>query len=105
MTKGPGKLEVIEDIIDDILVTLTPREQRVIQMRFGFEDGRLWTLKEVGKEFGVTGSAIRLWEAKALRRLRHPSRSRPLRSLISSGQQLSAPYHDLMKVVFGELST
>jgi RNA polymerase sigma factor (sigma-70 family) len=105
MTKESGKLEIIEDIIDDILATLTPREQRVIQMRFGFEDGRLWTLKEVSKEFGVTGATIRLWEARALRKLRHPSRSRPLRSLISSGQQLSAPYYNLMKSVFGELLT
>jgi len=61
-----------------LLDTLTPREQRVLQLRFGLEDGRSRTLEDVGKEFNVTRERIRQIEAKALRRLRHPSRSRKL---------------------------
>ena len=68
--------------IDDVLGTLTPREQRVLQLRFGLEDGRARTLEEVGKEFGVTRERIRQIEAKALRKLRHPSRSRKLKDYL-----------------------
>ncbi len=63
----------------DILHTLTPREERVIKLRYGLEDGRSRTLEEVGKEFNVTRERIRQIEAKALRKLRHPSRSKKLR--------------------------
>jgi len=70
--------QLLKEQIDDVLGTLTPREQRVLQLRFGLEDGRSRTLEEVGKEFNVTRERIRQIEAKALRKLRHPSRSRRL---------------------------
>ena len=63
-------------------MTLTAREQRVLQLRFGLEDGRSRTLEEVGLEFSVTRERIRQIEAKALRKLRHPSRSRKLRDYL-----------------------
>ena len=63
----------------DVLSTLTPREEKVLKLRFGIEDGRTRTLEEVGKEFDVTRERIRQIEAKALRKLRHPSRSKKLR--------------------------
>ena len=62
-----------------VLSTLTPREEMVLKLRFGLEDGRQRTLEEVGKEFKVTRERIRQIEAKALRKLRHPSRSRKLK--------------------------
>lgn len=65
-----------------ILETLTPREQKVLQMRFGIKDGRPRTLEEVGKEFDVTRERIRQIEAKALRKLRHPSRSKKLKDYL-----------------------
>ena len=63
----------------DVLGTLTPREEKVLKLRFGIEDGRTRTLEEVGKEFNVTRERIRQIEAKALRKLRHPSRARMLK--------------------------
>ncbi len=66
-----------------ILRTLSPREERVIRMRFGLEDGSEHTLEEVGRDFQVTRERIRQIEAKALRKLRHPSRSRQLRPFVS----------------------
>src|SRR4030042_602102 len=71
--------QLLKEQIEDVLDTLTPREQRVLQLRFGLEDGRSRTLDEVGKEFNVTRERIRQIEAKALRKLRHPSRSRKLK--------------------------
>ena len=65
-----------------VLSTLTLREQRVLQLRFGLEDGRCRTLEECGLEFSVTRERVRQIEAKALRRLRHPSRSRQLRGYL-----------------------
>ena len=65
-----------------VLSTLTPREEMVLKLRFGLEDGRARTLAEVGKEFKVTRERIRQIEAKALRKLRHPSRSRKLKDSI-----------------------
>ncbi|MEE8598387.1 MAG: sigma-70 family RNA polymerase sigma factor, partial [Dehalococcoidales bacterium] len=67
---------------DEVLSSFTPREQRVLQLRFGLEDGRSRTLEEVGKEFNVTRERIRQIEAKALRKLRHPSRSRKLKDYL-----------------------
>ena len=60
----------------EVLSTLTPREEQVLKLRFGIEDGRTRTLEEVGKQFHVTRERIRQIEAKALRKLRHPSRSK-----------------------------
>ena len=62
--------------------TLTPREKKVLELRFGLEDGRNRTLEEVGKEFNVTRERIRQIEAKALRKLRHPSRSKRLKDFL-----------------------
>ena len=67
----------------DVLNTLTPREEKVLKLRFGIEDGRTRTLEEVGKEFNVTRERIRQIEAKALRKLRHPSRSKKLKDFLN----------------------
>ncbi len=74
--------QLLKEQIDDVLSSLTPRERRVLRLRFGLEDGRSRTLEEVGKEFNVTRERIRQIEAKALRKLRHPSRSRRLRDYL-----------------------
>ena len=74
--------QLLKEQIDSVLSTLTPRERRVLQLRFGLEDGRSRTLEEVGKEFNVTRERIRQIEAKALRKLRHPSRSRKLKDYL-----------------------
>ena len=66
----------------EVLETLTDREQKVIRLRFGLDDGRARTLEEVGREFHVTRERIRQIEAKALRKLRHPSRSRRLKDYL-----------------------
>jgi RNA polymerase primary sigma factor len=67
--------------VEDVLATLTPRERRVVELRFGLEGDKLFTLSEIGAELGVTRERIRQIETKALRKLRHPSRSRRLREL------------------------
>ena len=64
--------------------TLTPREAKVLKLRFGLQDGRMRTLEEVGKEFDVTRERIRQIEAKALRKLRHPSRSKRLKDFMNT---------------------
>ena len=74
--------QLLREQIDGVLSSLTPREQRVLQLRFGLEDGRSRTLEEVGKEFNVTRERIRQIEAKALRKLRHPTRSRKLKDYL-----------------------
>ena len=66
----------------EVLETLTEREQKVLKLRFGLEDGRPRTLEEVGRDFNVTRERIRQIEAKALRKLRHPSRSKKLRDYL-----------------------
>ena len=75
--------QLLRDQIDDIFVSLTPREVRILQLRFGLVDGYSYTLEEVGKKFGVTRERIRQIEAQALGRLRHPSRSRKLRDFLA----------------------
>ena len=70
---------MLKDEIDEVLLTLTEREEKVIRLRFGLDDGKSKTLEEVGQLFGVTRERIRQIEAKALRKLRHPSRSRKLK--------------------------
>ena len=74
--------EMLKDEISQVLETLTEREEKVIRLRFGLEDGKPRTLEEVGQMFGVTRERIRQIEAKALRKLRHPSRSRKLRDYL-----------------------
>ena len=74
--------QLLKEQVEDVLASLTPRERKVLQLRFGLEDGRTRTLEEVGKEFGVTRERIRQIEAKALRKLRHPSRSRKLKDYL-----------------------
>src|SRR5262245_41456344 len=76
----------LKEMTEQVLNMLTPREERVIKMRFGLEDGTEHTLEEVGQRFGVTRERIRQIEAKALRKLRHPSRSRPLRAFLADAQ-------------------
>ncbi len=72
----------LNEMTEWVLNTLTPREERIIKMRFGLEDGSEHTLEEVGQIFGVTRERIRQIEAKALRRLRHPTKSSRLRGLL-----------------------
>ena len=73
---------LLKEQLDEVLGTLTEREQKVLRLRFGLDDGRARTLEEVGKEFNVTRERIRQIEAKALRKLRHPSRSRKLKDYL-----------------------
>ena len=73
---------LLKEQLSDVLDTLTPREEKVLCLRFGLEDGRSRTLEEVGKEFNVTRERIRQIEAKALRKLRHPSRSKKLKDFL-----------------------
>ena len=73
---------MLKEQLIDVLDTLTPREQKVLRLRFGLDDGRARTLEEVGKEFDVTRERIRQIEAKALRKLRHPSRSKKLKDFL-----------------------
>lgn len=74
--------ELLKEQLEDVLDTLTDREENVLRLRFGLDDGRTRTLEEVGKVFGVTRERIRQIEAKALRKLRHPSRSKRLRDFL-----------------------
>ena len=77
-----ASIQLLKEQVDEVLNTLTDRESRVLQLRFGLEDGRSRTLEEVGREFGVTRERIRQIEAKALRKLRHPTRSRKLKDYL-----------------------
>ncbi|MBI4040115.1 RNA polymerase sigma factor RpoD, partial [Candidatus Daviesbacteria bacterium] len=74
--------ELLKVHLDEVLSGLSPREKRVIQLRFGLEDGKQRTLEEVGREFGVTRERIRQIEAKAIRKLRHPTRAKKLRDYL-----------------------
>jgi RNA polymerase primary sigma factor len=74
---------LLREKVEEVLSTLTPREARILRLRFGLHNGRSYTLEEVGKKFGLTRERIRQIEGKALRRLRHPRRSRQLRDYLS----------------------
>ena len=74
---------LLREQLAEVLHTLSPREEQVLKLRFGLEDGRTRTLEEVGREFNVTRERIRQIEAKALRKLRHPSRSKKLRDYLN----------------------
>ena len=73
---------LLHEQLMEVLTTLTEREQKVLRLRFGLDDGRPRTLEEVGREFNVTRERIRQIEAKALRKLRHPSRSKKLKDYL-----------------------
>ncbi|PJF25187.1 MAG: RNA polymerase subunit sigma, partial [Phototrophicales bacterium] len=75
--------KLLREKIDYLLETLTPREAHILQLRFGLLNGRAHTLEEVGQQFGLTRERIRQIEGRALRRLRHPRRSRQLRDYLS----------------------
>jgi len=74
--------QLLKEQVQEVVASLTPREQKVLILRFGLEDGRSRTLEEVGREFDVTRERIRQIEAKALRKLRHPSRSKKLKDYL-----------------------
>lgn len=73
---------LLSDAVTDVLASLPSRDRRVLELRFGIEDGRARTLEEVGREFGVTRERIRQLEARAFRKLRHPSRAKHLRGYL-----------------------
>ena len=75
-------MTILGEQLKEALDTLHPREQQVLKLRFGLEDGQVRTLEEVGREFNVTRERIRQIESKALRKLRHPSRSKRLRDFL-----------------------
>ena len=75
--------KMLKEELDSVLYTLTEREEKVLRLRFGLEDGQCRTLEEVGQKFGVTRERIRQIEAKALRKLRHPSRSKKLKDFLT----------------------
>ena len=77
-----ASISLLKEQLAEVLKTLTPREEKVLSLRYGLEDGHPRTLEEVGKEFNVTRERIRQIEAKALRKLRHPSRSKKLRDFL-----------------------
>ena len=74
---------MLKEQLAEVMSTLTPREAKVLRLRFGLDDGKARTLEEVGKEFDVTRERIRQIEAKALRKLRHPSRSKKLKDYMT----------------------
>lgn len=101
ITREKKKAEIAQDVIDEVLGELTEREHRVIQLRFGMLDGIPRTLQEVGREFDLTGERIRQIESIALRRLRHPIRSRRLRRFLSSMDKLDYSSRSFLMAIFG----
>ena len=84
---------VLREQLDEVLDTLTDREENVLRLRFGLDDGKMRTLEDVGKVFNVTRERIRQIEAKALRKLRHPSRSKPLRDFNRGLKRSGGPFN------------
>ena len=82
MSKEKSAAALLKEQLTEVLESLTDREEKVLRLRFGLDDGRARTLEEVGKEFNVTRERIRQIEAKALRKLRHPSRSKKLKDFL-----------------------
>lgn len=82
MPQDAAAFTLLHEQLMEVLLTLTEREQKVLRLRFGLDDGRPRTLEEVGKQFNVTRERIRQIEAKALRKLRHPSRSKKLKDYL-----------------------
>jgi RNA polymerase primary sigma factor len=74
--------KLLREKVEEVLDTLPPREARILRLRFGLENGRTYTLEEVGAKFGLTRERIRQIESKALRRLRHPRRARQLKDYL-----------------------
>ena len=89
MPSDAAAFTLLKEQLVEVLSTLTDREQKVLRLRFGLDDGRARTLEEVGKEFNVTRERIRQIEAKALRKLRHPSRSRKLKDYLDKKMNIS----------------
>jgi RNA polymerase primary sigma factor len=75
---------MMNDKVHEVLASLSPREARILRLRFGLENGRSYTLEEVGEKFGLTRERIRQIEGKALRRLRHPKRARQLKEYLDA---------------------
>ena len=101
ITSEKEKAEIAHDAIEELLAELTEREHRVLQLRFGMRDGRARTLQEVGVQFNLTGERIRQIEGKALRKLRHPTRSRKIRRLLLFMDQLDYSSQSFLIQVFG----
>ena len=87
MPADAAAFTLLKEQLVEVLGTLTEREQKVLRLRFGLDDGRARTLEEVGKEFNVTRERIRQIEAKALRKLRHPSRNRKLKDYLTKDEK------------------
>jgi len=101
ITREKRKAEIAQEVIDQVLNELTEREKRILQLLFGILDGRPRTLREVGREFNLTEERIYEIEGKALRKLRHPTRSRRLRDLLSSIDELDYPSQAFLTQLFG----
>ena len=101
ITREKNKAEIAQDLIEEVLGELTEREHRVLQYRFGMLDGRSRTLQEVGIQFDLTGERIRQIEGKALRKLRHPTRSRRLRRLLPFMDELEYSSQSFLRAIFG----
>jgi len=101
ITREKRKAEIAQEVIDEVLNELTEHEKRILQLLFGILDGRPRTLQEIGREFNLTEERIYEIEGKALRKLRHPIRSRRLRDLLSSIDELDYSSQAFLTQLFG----
>jgi len=101
ITREKKKAEIAQDVIDEVLGELTEHEKRIIQLLYGILDGQPRTLEEVGREFNLTTERVSETALKAMRKLRHPTRSRRLRDLLSSMDELDYSSQTFLKLVFG----